>query len=90
MVVVYESMSFTDYFNKNAEKFCRCTIKFLAIKSQFEEWSRFASEIRDSTLAEKIKFEKYYVYIHNKVNGVVINHLVIFSEPTLCLLQRNF
>jgi len=27
--------------------------------SEFEEWSRFASELRDQALAEKIKFENY-------------------------------
>ena len=28
--------------------------------SEFEEWSRFASDIRDKALAEKIPFEQYY------------------------------
>ena len=30
---------------------------------QFEEWSRFASELRDKALAEQIKFEDYYEQI---------------------------
>ena len=30
---------------------------------QFEEWSRFASELRDKALAEQIKFEDYYAEI---------------------------
>ena len=32
--------------------------------SEFEEWSRFASEIRDRALAGEIKFDKYYADIH--------------------------
>ncbi|MDE6726108.1 MAG: hypothetical protein K2J79_10950 [Ruminiclostridium sp.] len=28
--------------------------------SEFEEWSRFASEIRDRALAGEIEFDKYY------------------------------
>lgn len=31
--------------------------------SQFEEWSRFASELRDKALAEKMTFEQYYADI---------------------------
>ncbi len=31
--------------------------------SQFEEWSRFASEIRDNALVGEIPFEQYYVDI---------------------------
>lgn len=30
---------------------------------QFEEWSRFASELRNKALAEQIKFEDYYAEI---------------------------
>ena len=28
--------------------------------SEFEEWSRFASDIRDKALEEEISFEQYY------------------------------
>ena len=31
--------------------------------SEFEEWSRFASELRDKALAEEITFEQYYADI---------------------------
>ena len=31
--------------------------------AEFEEWSRFASEIRDKALAGEIAFEQYYVDI---------------------------
>lgn len=31
--------------------------------SEFEEWSRFASDIRDKALAGDISFEQYYVEI---------------------------
>ena len=31
--------------------------------SEFEEWSRFASELRDKTIAEEIPFEQYYTAI---------------------------
>ena len=31
--------------------------------SEFEEWSRFASDLRDQALAEKVKFEQYYADI---------------------------
>lgn len=31
--------------------------------SEFEEWSRFASDIRDKALAEKIPFEQYFTDI---------------------------
>jgi len=31
--------------------------------AQFEEWSRFASEIRDKALAGEIPFEQYYADI---------------------------
>ncbi len=31
--------------------------------AEFEEWSRFASEIRDRALAEEISFERYYADI---------------------------
>ena len=31
--------------------------------SEFEEWSRFASDIRDKAIAEKISFDEYYTQI---------------------------
>ena len=31
--------------------------------SEFEDWSRFASELRDKAIAEKIPFEQYYAAI---------------------------
>jgi len=31
--------------------------------AQFEEWSRYASEIRDKALAGEIPFEQYYADI---------------------------
>ena len=31
--------------------------------SEFEEWSRFASELRDKAIAEEIPFEQYYATI---------------------------
>ena len=31
--------------------------------AQFEEWSRFASKLRDSAEAEKISFDDYYTEI---------------------------
>ena len=31
--------------------------------SEFEKWSRFASEIRDKTIAGKIPFDEYYIQI---------------------------
>ena len=31
--------------------------------AEFEEWSRFASGIRDSALAGEIEFDKYYADI---------------------------
>ena len=31
--------------------------------AEFEEWSRFASEIRDKALAGEVEFEKYYADI---------------------------
>lgn len=31
--------------------------------SEFEEWSRFASEIRDKAIAGKVSFDDYYTQI---------------------------
>ena len=31
--------------------------------SEFEKWSRFASEIRDKTLSGEISFNEYYIQI---------------------------
>ena len=31
--------------------------------SEFEEWSRFASELWDKAIAEEIPFEQYYAAI---------------------------
>jgi hypothetical protein len=31
--------------------------------SEFEEWSRFASEIRDKAIVEEIPFDEYYTQI---------------------------
>lgn len=42
--------------------YARCMKKKMTI-SEFEEWSRFASDIRDKALAGEIEFEKYYTDI---------------------------
>ena len=35
----------------------------LIMRSEFEEWSRFASEIRDKAIAGEIPYDDYYTQI---------------------------
>ena len=49
-------------FQTSARIYARYMKKKMTI-SEFEEWSRFASEIRDKAIAGEIPFDDYYTQI---------------------------